>query len=184
VDKALADTSYKQRRILYQNRGNGTFEDVSARSGAAIQLKRCSRGVAFGDIFNTGQTDILICNMNEAPSLLRNQMRYKGQAITIQLAGKAPNVFAIGARVTVQAKSLHMMNEIRSGGSYLSQSDLRLRFGLGDADRADKVTVRWPDGSEDAVTDLPGGHLVVIAPGGKILSSAKYRETPEKLFRV
>jgi enediyne biosynthesis protein E4 len=75
------------------------------------------------------------------------------------------------------------MNEVRSGGSYLSQNDLRLRFGLGDADKADKVTVRWPDGSEDVLSDLPGDHLVVIAAGGKILSSTKYRDTPAKLLK-
>jgi enediyne biosynthesis protein E4 len=184
VDKALGDTSYKQRKILYHNRGNSTFEDVSIRSGEGIQLKRVSRGVAFGDIFNTGQTDILICNMNETPTLLRNRMQYKRQAITIQLVGKEPNTFAVGARVTVQAKSLHMMNEVRSGGSYLSQNDLRLRFGLGDADKADRVMVRWPDGSEDVLTDLPGDHLVVVAPGGKVLSSTKYRDTPAKLLKV
>jgi enediyne biosynthesis protein E4 len=180
VDRALGDTSYKQRKILYRNNRNGTFEDVSARSGPGIELKRVSRGVAFGDLWNTGQTDILIGNMNDTPSLLRNRMSYQRKALTIQLQGKAPDTFAFGARVTVFAKSLHMMNEVRSGGSYLSQSDLRLRFGLGDADKADKVIIRWPDGHEDTITDVSGGRLVVVAYGGKIVNSVNYRAAPLK----
>jgi hypothetical protein len=180
----LGDTSYKQRKILYRNNGNGTFEDVSVRSGPGIQLKRSSRGVAFGDLWNTGQIDILVGNMNDLPSLLRNRMSYPSKALTIQLQGKASNLFAFGARVTVITKSLHMMNEIRSGGTYLSQSDLRLRFGLGYADKADKVMIRWPDGHEDTLTDVSGGRLVVVAYGGKIVSATNYRAAPEKINKV
>jgi hypothetical protein len=180
----LGDTSYKQRKILYRNNGNGTFEDVSVRSGPGIQLKRSSRGVAFGDLWNTGQIDILVGNMNDLPSLLRNRMSYPSKALTIQLQGKASNLFAFGARVTVITKSLHLMNEIRSGGTYLSQSDLRLRFGLGDADKADKVMIRWPDGHEDTLTDVSGGRLVVVDYGGKIVSATNYRAAPEKINKV
>jgi hypothetical protein len=183
VDKALGDTSYLQRKILYRNRGNGSFEDVSARAGSGIALKRTSRGVAFGDIFNTGQTDILISNMNDSPTLLHNSMRPKFSSLTIQLQGKPPNAFAIGGRVTVVAGALHMMNEVRSGGSYLSQNDLRLRFGLGGAGKADRVSVRWPDGHEDTLIDVAAGRLVVVAHGGKIASSVPYAETPRKLKR-
>jgi enediyne biosynthesis protein E4 len=181
VDNSLRDTSYRQRKILYRNRTDGAFEDVSARGGPGISLKRASRGVAFGDLFNTGQTDILISNMNDTPTLLRNQMSYQRNALSIQLEGNAPNKFAIGARVTVLAGSLHTMNEVRSGGTYLSQSDLRLRFGLGNADKADRVIVKWPDGHEDTVTSLSGGHLFVIAYGGKLLSCTPYKAVPLKL---
>jgi hypothetical protein len=181
VDNSLQDTSYRQRKILYKNRADGSFEDVSARGGPGISLRRASRGVAFGDLFNTGQTDILISNMNDTPTLLRNQMSYKRNALSIRLEGNAPNRFAIGARVTVVAGSLHMMNEVRSGGTYLSQSDLRLRFGLGNADKADRVIVKWPDGREDTITSLAGGHLFVIAYGGKVLRSTPYEAVPQKL---
>ncbi|AXC14905.1 hypothetical protein ACPOL_5657 [Acidisarcina polymorpha] len=181
VDKALGDTSYKQRKILYRNRGDGTFEDVSVRSGAGIGLKRSSRGVAFGDLFNTGSTDILISNMNETPTLLRNTMSYKASSLTIRLQGQPPNVFGFGARVTVAAGKLHMMNEVRSGGSYLSQNDLRLRFGLGNAGAADKVVVRWPDGKEDTLKDVSAKRFVTIAHGGRVVSDTSYQPCPLKL---
>ncbi|AXC16193.1 hypothetical protein ACPOL_6991 (plasmid) [Acidisarcina polymorpha] len=181
VDKALGDTSYKQRKILYRNRGDGTFEDVSVRSGAGIGLKRSSRGVAFGDLFNTGSTDILISNMNETPTLLRNTMSYKASSLTIRLQGQPPNVFGFGARVTVTAGKLHMMNEVRSGGSYLSQNDLRLRFGLGNAGAADKVVVRWPDGKEDTLKDVSANRFVTIAYGGRVVSDTPYQPCPLKL---
>ncbi|AXC16189.1 hypothetical protein ACPOL_6987 (plasmid) [Acidisarcina polymorpha] len=166
---------------MYRNRGNGSFEDVSARAGSGIALKRSSRGVAFGDIFNTGQTDILVSNMNESPTLLRNYTRPKFSSLTIQLRGKAPNLFAIGGRVSVVPGTLHMMNEVQSGGSYLSQNDLRLRFGLGSATKADRVLIRWPDGHEDALENVAAGQYLTVAYGGKILSAVPYGETPGKL---
>ena len=184
VDKALADTSYEQRQILYRNKRDGTFEDVSLRGGPGIQLKRSSRGVAFGDLFNSGQTNILVTNMNEPPTLLHNLMVYKQSALTVQLVGKPPNRFAIGARITVRTKTLHMMNEVRSGGSYLSQNDLRLRFGLGDADKADIVEIRWPDGHVDKLTDVAANRVIVVEYGGHIASSTPYKSAPEKLLRV
>jgi hypothetical protein len=184
VDKALGDTSYEQRKILYRNRGNGTFDDVSARSGPGILIKRSSRGVAFGDLWNTGKTDILIANMNETPTLLHNRMTYKAKSLTIQLEGKAPNSFAFGARVTVLARTLHLMGEVRSGGSYLSQNDLRLRFGLGNAEKADKIVVRWPDGHEDTFADIAGGALIVVGYGGKILRKESYKPLPLKLPKL
>ena len=181
VDKGLKDTSYEQRKILYRNRRDGTFEDVSLRSGPGIELKRSSRGVAFGDLFNCGQTNILVSNMNEAPTLLHNFRVYKEHSLTLQLLGKAPNRFGFGARVIVRAGTLHMMNEVQSGGSYLSQNDLRLRFGLGDAVKADGVEIHWPDGKIDALTDVPGNQLIVVEYGGRIVSSTPYHAVPAKL---
>ncbi len=181
VDHALGDTAFKQRKILYRNRGDGTFEDVSMRSGPGILLKRSSRGVAFGDLFNTGQTDIVINNMNDTPTLLHNFMSSPQHALCLRLAGKAPNSFAIGARVTVHAGSLRMMNEVRSGGSYLSQNDLRLRFGLGDAKQADTIEIRWPDGHLDTLQKIAGDRIITIAYGGNIIASAPFTATPRRL---
>ena len=181
VDKGLKDTSYEQRKILYRNRRDGTFEDVSLRGGPGIEVKRSSRGVAFGDLFNCGQANILVSNMNGAPTLLHNFMPYKQPSLTVQLLGKAPNRFAIGARVTVQAGTLRMIDEVRSGGSYLSQNDLRLRFGLGDAGKADRIEIRWPDGKVDVLTDVVGNQLVVVEYGGRVVSRSPYHAVPAKL---
>ncbi len=178
---ALKDTSFLQRKILYRNRGDGTFEDVSLRAGAGLLLQRASRGVAFGDIFNTGQTNVVINNLADRPTLLWNRMPVKNQAITLQLVGKPPNSLAIGARVTVRGNGRVMVAEVRSGGSYISQSDLRLRFGLGRAVKADKVEVRWSDGHTDMLSDLAAGRIITVQYGGKTLSSTLYRSFPERL---
>ncbi len=179
---ALHDTSFQQRKILYHNKGDGTFEDASLRGGGGLLQNRSSRGVAFGDLFNTGQTDIVVNNLADQPSLFCNRMVYKAQSLTLQLMGKSPNQMAIGARVSVTVQGHLMTNEVRSGGSYLSQNDLRLRFGLGNVLRADKVEVRWPDGHVDTLSDVAGGAIVAVQYGGKILSSTPYRALPEHLL--
>jgi hypothetical protein len=179
---ALNDTSYKERKILYRNQGNGAFEDVSLRGGSGLLLKRASRGVAFGDLFNTGQTNIVINNLADKPTLLCNQMTYKNNSLTLQLVGKAPNQLAIGARATVTVNGHRMISEVRSGGSYLSQNDLRLRFGLGSALHADKIEIRWPDGHTDILSDISKGAIVTVEYGGKILSSTPYRSLPTRLI--
>ena len=178
---ALPDTSYKERKILYRNKEDGTFEDVSLRAGAGVLLKRASRGVAFGDLFNTGQTNIVVNNLGDKPSLLVNQMTYKSHALTLRLIGKAPNQLAIGARASVTVKGHLMIGEVRSGGSYLSQNDLRLRFGLGSAGKADKVEIRWPDGHTDTLADVSGGAILTVQYGGKVESSTPYRDLPPRL---
>ena len=177
----LHDTSYKQRKILYRNKGDGTFEDVSLRGGPGLLLKRASRGVAFGDFFNTGQAEVVVNNLGDTPSLLWNRMTYKNMTLTLQLSGKAPNRLAIGARATVTANGHVMVEEVRSGGSFLSQNDLRLRFGLGKANKAERVDIRWPDGHVDTLHDLLGGAIFTIAYGGKLVGSAPYRPMPSRL---
>ena len=178
---ALKDTSFLQRKILYRNKGDGTFEDVSLRGGSGLLLRRASRGAAFGDLFNTGETEVVVNNLGDHPSLLLNQAHYPAHALTIQLAGTAANRLALGARVSVGAGSLHSMLEVRSGGSYLSQSDLRLRFGLGGATKADSVAIRWPDGHVDTLSHVSAGNIVTVAYGGKVVSTSPYKARPERL---
>ena len=180
---ALKDTSFLQRKILYRNKGDGTFDDVSLRGGPGLSLKRASRGAAFGDLFNTGETEVVVNNLGDRPSLFCNWMTYSNHAVTIQLEGKAPNRLAIGARVSVTAKGLHEMAEVRSGGSYLSQDDLRLRFGLGAATAADKVEIRWADGHVDALTNVAAGAMVTVGYGGKVLARTPYAALPVRLRR-
>ena len=182
VDHGLGDTAFKQRKILYRNRGDGTFEDVSLRSGSGILLKRSSRGVGFGDLFNTGQTDIVINNMNDTPTLLHNYMPSTRHVLTVKLVGKQPNSFAIGARITVSIGTRRMFNEVRSGGSYLSQNDLRLRFGLGDAKAVDTVEIRWPDGHVDTLKKIAADQMIAVAYGGRIVSSTPFATTPHRLL--
>ena len=177
---ALKDTSYLQRKILYRNLGAGVFEDVSRRGGAGLLVKSAARGVAFGDLFNSGETDVVVNNLGAPPSVLVNRMKTANHALTVQLVGKLPNELAIGARVTVRTPQHAQMAEVRSGGSYLSQNDLRLRFGLGSASTAD-VMVRWPDGHVDTLKGVPAGAITSVQYGGKVLATTPYRALPARL---
>jgi hypothetical protein len=137
-----------------------------------------SRGVAFGDLFNTGQVDIVVNNMNDVPTLLRNMTPRRNHAVSVQLVGKAPNSFAIGSRVVVHTKDRQMVDEVRSGGSYLSQNDLRLHFGLGAATDITKMEIRWPDGHLDTLTNLPADRRLVIKYGGHVDSTEVFLPAP------
>ena len=182
LDNAGLVTSYLERKILYHNKGDGTFEDVSLRGGPGVIAKSLARGAAFGDLFNTGQVDIVINNMNGTPNLLRNYAPTTNHSLTIQLDGNPPNRFAIGARVSVYVKERRMIDEVRSGGSFCSQNDLRVHFGLGTATQADKIEVRWPDGSVETLKDVPGDQRILIRQGKGLQSSEKLLALP-RIYR-
>jgi hypothetical protein len=144
---------FKQGRLLYWNRGDGQFFDLSPQAGSGIAAEHSSRGLAVGDLNNDGNEEIVIVNMGEAPSLLRNFAPLTGHSILIR-AVTATNRDAIGARVTVTANGQKQMDEVRSGGSYISQSDFRLHFGLGKATSAN-LSIRWLDGKIENFPELP-----------------------------
>ena len=162
VDTLHIDIHYKDRAILYQNMGDGRFRDISERSGAAVLEKHSSRGAAFGDIDNDGSVQIAVNNQNEAPSLLKQEKTPPGHWITVKLTGTRSNRSAIGARVRVTAGGHRQTQEVRSGGSYLSQNDLRLHFGLGEAAEADRVEIRWPNGGVQAVEKAAANRVITI----------------------
>jgi hypothetical protein len=178
LDSAGLITSYLERKILYQNKGNGTFEDVSLRSGSGVATKSLARGAAFGDLFNTGQLNVVINNMNGTPNLLVNLAPTSNHALSIQLVGKPPNAFAIGARVSVYIKGHSMIDEARSGGSFCSQNDFRVHFGLGTSSQMDKIEIRWPDGSVETLKNIPGDQRIVIRQGKGLQSSEKLLPLP------
>jgi enediyne biosynthesis protein E4 len=178
LDNAGLVTSYLERKILYENERNGMFEDVSLRSGTGVAEKSVARGAAFGDMFNTGQVSVVINNMNGSPNLLVNLIPSGNHVLSIQLVGKPPNPFAIGARVSVYVKEHRMIDEVRSGGSFCSQNDLRVRFGLGTATEVDKIEIRWPDGSVETLKGIPGDQRIVIRQGKGLQSSEKLLPLP------
>jgi len=136
--------------------------------------------VAFGDLFNSGETDVVENNLGGPPNVLVNRSKTANHALTLRLVGKLPNELAIGARVTVQTPQHTQIAEVRSGGSYLSQSDLRLRFGLGGASVAD-VVVRWPDGHVDMLKGVAAGAITSVQYGGKVLATTPYQALPARL---
>jgi enediyne biosynthesis protein E4 len=130
---------------------------------------RASRGVAFGDIDNDGDVDLLIVDLDGSPQLLRNEGRNANNSILVKLVGVKSNRSGIGARVTVTSGDLTQTDEVRSGDSYLSQSDLRLHFGLEKRTKVDSIHVRWPNGTVDKISNVGANRIVTIKEGqGKV----------------
>jgi enediyne biosynthesis protein E4 len=158
VDSLPSGARYREPGILSMNQGNGTFCDASKQSGSALQQQRVLRGLAVGDLFNDGQVDVVIEDLDGGPMILRNQGSPNRHWIGLELQGTKSNRLAIGARVQITAAGITQSDEIRSGGSYLSQNDLRLHFGLGSAKSIDSVEIRWPSG---LVEKIPGRSLAI-----------------------
>jgi enediyne biosynthesis protein E4 len=158
--KGLGDT-YRQPTILYRNLGNGKFSDVTAQAGPAFQVTRPARGLATGDVDGDGRPEIVIVNMNDTPSLLKNE-RPQGHFLNLQLTGTKSNRSAIGARAIVSVAGRKMVDEVMSGGSYYSQNSLTLHFGLGGANAVDGVEIHWPSGTVQKIGKTSADQLVKI----------------------
>ncbi|MEW5975618.1 MAG: CRTAC1 family protein [Acidobacteriota bacterium] len=164
VDQLNVDSPYQQERVLYWNLGNGTFLDVSSKAGPGILTPRSSRGAAFGDLDNDGRIDVVVNNMNDTPSLLKNLGETKNWLL-IRTVGTQSNRNGIGARVTVFAGKMKAMDEVRSGGSYISHNDLRLHFGLGPATQADRIEVQWPSGRQELFLNVKANQIFQLVEG-------------------
>ena len=151
VDRLHIDIHFKDRAILYQNLRDGKFRDVSEEAGPGLRELHSSRGAAFSDIDNDGDVEIAVNNQNETPSLLKQAGRAEGHWVTLKLSGTTSNRSAIGARVRLRGGGHEQTAEVRSGGSYLSQNDLRLHFGLGEAAIVDSIEIKWPGGGEQTL---------------------------------
>jgi hypothetical protein len=155
VEQLKTEAGYKQRKIVYRNLANGRFADITERLGAAITKPRAGRGAAFADLDNDGDTDIVVNNMHDRPDFYRLDSQAPRHWLTVRLVGVRSNRSAIGARVRVTAGGAVQVREVRGGGSYYSQNDLRVHFGLGEASAVERLEVRWPNGLEEQWT-APG----------------------------
>ncbi len=178
VDQSKADLKYAEHKYLYRNLQNGRFEDVTEQGGPGIMENAPARGCAFGDYDNNGVIDVAVNCINSVPQLLRCDSKWNRNWIKIKLVGTKSNRTGIGSKVIVTAKtqpggtkSLVQTDELRSGGSYFSQNDLRLHFGLGEAKMVQSVEIRWLSGQVDTLKDLAPNQLYVIQEGGKVLRS-------------
>ena len=162
--------TYREPKLLYRNRGDGRFEDVSAKAGPAILAENVGRGCAFGDFDNDGDVDVIVNNLDGPPTLLRNDGGNGNHSILIKCVGTRSNRSAIGTRVSVTCGEHRQTAEVMSGSGYYSHSDLRLHFGLGRAATVDAVEVAWPSGLKETLKDLPANHLFVIQETKGILS--------------
>ena len=167
VDGKGLGTSYREPKVAYYNLRNGMFSNITAETGAALSELHSARGMALGDLFNDGHEEALITNMNETPSLYYNTAAI-GNFISLKVIGVKSNRAALGAVVTLEQGSDKCEKEVRSGDGYISQSDLRIHFGLGKASKADKVTIRWPSGLVETLQNLPANQYYTVVEGGGI----------------
>lgn len=166
MDTIPGGTPFRQPMQLFRNKRDGTFENVSNILASIPEESR--RGVAFGDLNNDGNVDIVILNIDGPPTLLINHGGNNNHRVLFKLAGTKSNKMAIGARVTVTAGKLVQFDEIRAGGSYLSQNDPRLHFGLGTEDKMDQVEIRWPNGNVETLKDVAADFIYTIVEGSGI----------------
>jgi hypothetical protein len=165
VEQIRTEAGYAQRKVVYRNLRNGRFEEVTDRLGAPVTTPRAGRGAAFGDMDNDGDVDVAVNNVHDSPNLYRLDLAGQTSWTLLKLVGTKSNRSAIGARVKIVAGAVSHVREVRGGGSYYSQNDLRVHAGLGDAARIDSVEVRWPNGGEEVFRDVPIRAIVTLIEG-------------------
>jgi hypothetical protein len=168
---------YRQRALLHHNNRDGTFSEVAGQMGTALMQERVGRGVAFGDIDNDGDIDIAVNDLDGSPQLLRNDGGNSNNSVLIKTIGVNSNRDGIGARVKVVAGDLTQVDEVRSGGSYISQNDLRLHFGLEKRTTIDLIEVRWPSGVIDKITGLSANRILTIKEGKGVVEQKYFKRS-------
>jgi len=167
VDGKALGTSYREPKVAYYNERDGTFANITADAGSVLSEPHSGRGMALADLFNDGHQEALVNNMNEGPSLYYNTAPI-GNWISLLLVGVKSNRAALGAVVTLEQGSDKHEREVRSGDGYISQSDLRLHFGIGKSANAEKIVIRWPSGLVETLSDLPANQYYVIREGSGV----------------
>ena len=172
VERSLPAYPFRTPRLVFRNLGDGRFEELIDEAGPGVAAVHSSRGCAFGDFDNDGDVDVAIINLNEPPSLLRNDVSGGGHWLKVRLAGVTSNRSALGARVTARYGGRTQVQEVTGASSFYSVNDRRLHFGLGAATAAD-LTIRWPGGAEEKIANVEADQLVVIREGAGIQSRQK-----------
>jgi hypothetical protein len=167
--------NFHQRNFLHHNNRDGTFTEVAEQSGAPFAEKRAGRGAAFGDLDNDGDTDIVVNNLDGAPFVLRNDTASGNNSVLIKTIGVRSNRDGVGARVKIVSGDLVQKDEVRSGDSYISQSDLRLHFGLERRAKIDLIEIRWPGGAVDKISDAKPNRMLTIKEGQGIVEQKEFK---------
>ena len=171
VDTAHKATRYLEPKLLFLNQRDGTFRNISRQTGPAIQIEQVSRGLAVGDLFNDGRIETVVGNLVGKPMILRPEGGPSNHWISFQLEGVKCNRLALNARVRATAGDLVQLGEVISGGSYLSQHDLRLHFGLGSHERLDRAEILWPNGKKEVLSNLAADRFYVVREGDGVVST-------------
>jgi len=177
VDTLPAGARFKESKELQLNQRDGTFCDASAEAGPAFRVPRVSRGVAAGDLFNSGNVDIVVEDLAGEPMILKNNGVPGRHWVSFELQGTKSNRLAIGARLRLVTGGVTQTEEIHSGGSYLSQNDLRVHFGLNSATKIDSLEIRWPSGKIETIKNLEADKFYAILEGQGIVPAEKIRPT-------
>ncbi len=180
VDSLPSGPTYREPKLLSMNQKDGTFCDASTQAGPALMEKRASRGLAVGDLFNDGNMDVVVSDIDGSPMLLRNHGVPGRHWISFELAGTKSNRLALNAKLKIVAGGVTQTDEIHSGGSYLSQNDLRVHFGLGAATKVDSVEIRWPSGKVDNLTNLAADQFYSVLEGQGIVPPDRIRPAKAK----
>ena len=175
VDTLPSGGGYRQPKLLQLNQKDGTFCDASDQAGPALQEKRVSRGLAVADLFNDGNMDVVVGDLDGGPMILRNHGVPGQHWVSFELAGTKSNRLALNARIKIVAGGMTQTQEIHSGGSYLSQNDLRVHFGLGPAEKITGVEIRWPSGKVENLRDLAADHYYSILEGAGMVPAEGIR---------
>jgi enediyne biosynthesis protein E4 len=171
VDSARGAARYLEPKLLFLNQRDGKFRNISKQVGPAIEVPQVSRGLAIGDLFNDGRLEAVVENLAGKPTILRPEGGPKNHWISFELQGVKTNRLALNARVKATAGDLVQLGEVISGGSYLSQNDLRIHFGLGAHERVDKLEIQWPGGKVETLTNLSADRLYLVKEGLGIVTS-------------
>ena len=180
VDTLPSGGGYRQPKLVHLNQKDGTFCDASDQTGPALKEKRVSRGLAAGDLFNDGNMDVVISDIDGAPMILKNRGVPGRHWVSFELAGTKSNRLALNARIKIVAAGVTQTEEIHSGGSYLSQNDLRVHFGLGAAKKIDSVEIRWLSGKTEMLKDLASDQFYAVLEGQGIVAAERVRPAPRR----
>jgi hypothetical protein len=184
VEQLKTEAGYQQPKLLYKNLRNGRFYDVSMQGGAGITVPVASRGCAFGDFDNDGDIDVVVNTVNDFPQLLRCDSATKHNWLKVRTIGTKSNRSGIGARLRCvtqppdEPKPHQQIDEVRSGGSYISQNDLRVHFGIGKAEKVDLLEIRWPSGRVDTLKDIKANQLIFVKESQGIVRTERFNRPP------
>ena len=180
VEQLKTEAGYPQQKLLYKNLRNGRFDDVSLAAGPGITAPVASRGCAFGDYDNDGDIDVVVNTVNDFPQLLRCDSSLAHNWLKVRPMGTTSNRSGIGARLRCvthppdEPKPHQQIDEVRSGGSYISQNDLRVHFGIGKAEKVDLLEIHWPSGQVDTLKDIKPNQLIVVKEGEGVVRSVQF----------